>query len=51
VARELIREGAQHAMDRLTDFRLPSITLPAELTVQFHNRALAELACALRGVE
>jgi D-amino peptidase len=51
VARELIREGAQRALDRLTGFRLPSVTLPVELTVRFHNRALAELACALRGVE
>lgn len=50
-ARELIREGAQRALERLGDFRLPSITRPAELTVRFHNRALAELACALRGVE
>ena len=39
-ARELIRDGAQRALDRLTDFRLPSVTLPAELTVRFHNRAL-----------
>ena len=50
-ARELIRDGAQHGLDRLTDFRLPSVTLPAELTVRFHNRAFAELACALRHVE
>lgn len=50
-ARELIRKGAQRALERLTDFQLPSITQPAELTVRFHNRALAELACALRGVE
>jgi D-amino peptidase len=50
-ARELIRDGAQRALDRLTDFRLPTITLPAELTVRYHNRALAELACELRGVE
>jgi D-amino peptidase len=50
-ARELIREGAQRALERLGDFRLPSITRPAELTVRLHNRALAELACALRGVE
>ncbi len=50
-ARELIREGAQRALNRLTDVRLPSITLPAELTVRFHNSALAEIACALRGVE
>ncbi|HET6988330.1 MAG TPA: M55 family metallopeptidase [Kribbella sp.] len=51
VARDLIREGAQRALERLTDIRLPSITLPAELTVRYHNHALAELACALRGVE
>jgi D-amino peptidase len=51
VARELIRDGARRALDRATDFRLPSITLPVEPTVRFHNRALAELACALRGVE
>jgi D-amino peptidase len=50
-ARELIRDGAHRALNRLADFRLPSITLPAELTVRFHNRAFAELACALRGVE
>lgn len=50
-ARELIREGAQNALNRLTDFQPPSITLPAELTVRFHNSALAELACELRGVE
>jgi D-amino peptidase len=50
-ARELIREGAQRALERLTDFLLPNVTLPAELTVRFHNRALAELSCALRGVE
>ena len=51
VARDLIREGAQRALDRLSTFQLPSITLPAELTVRFRNRALADLACALRGVE
>ena len=35
--------------------RLPTTvdptTLPAELTVRFHSRAFAELACALRNVE
>jgi len=51
VARELIRDGAQRALDRVADFRLPSVTLPAELTIRYHNRAFAELACALRGVE
>jgi D-amino peptidase len=50
-ARELIRQGAQRALARLTDFQLPAIAQPAELTVRYHNRALAELACALRGVE
>jgi D-amino peptidase len=50
-ARELIREGAQRGLARLAGFRLPTVTLPAELTVRFHNRAFAELACALRGVE
>jgi D-amino peptidase len=51
MARDLIREGAQRALTRLTDLPLPSITLPAELTVRFHNPAPADLACALRGVE
>ena len=51
VARELIRDGAQRALDRVADFRLPSVTLPAELTIRYHNRAFAELARALRGVE
>jgi D-amino peptidase len=50
-ARELIREGTHRGLARLADFRLPTVTLPAELTVRFHNRAFAELACALRGVE
>jgi len=50
-ARELIHDGARRALARLSDIRLPSITLPAELTVRFHNRAFAELACELRGVE
>ncbi|MEV5961973.1 M55 family metallopeptidase [Kribbella sp. NPDC051952] len=50
-ARKLIRQGAQRAVARLTDFQRPSITLPAELTVRFHNRAFADLSCALRGVE
>ncbi|WP_206686041.1 M55 family metallopeptidase [Kribbella qitaiheensis] len=50
-ARELIRDGAQRALERLADARLPSITLPAELTVRFHSHAFAELVCALRGVE
>jgi D-amino peptidase len=50
-ARELIRDGAYRALDRLSGFELPDITLPAELTVRFHNRAFADLACALRGVE
>jgi len=50
-ARELIRDGAQRALERLSDFRLPTITQPAELTVRYHNHAFAELACALRGVE
>ncbi|TCC42898.1 peptidase M55 [Kribbella capetownensis] len=50
-ARELIRDGAQRAVDRLTGFRLPTITLPAELTIRYRNRALAELGCELRGVE
>ncbi|HZX04153.1 M55 family metallopeptidase [Kribbella sp.] len=50
-ARELIHDGARRALARLSDMRPPSITLPAELTVRFHSRAFAELACALRGVE
>jgi D-amino peptidase len=50
-ARKLIRQGAQRAVARLTDFQRPSITLPAELTVRFHSRAFADLSCALRGVE
>jgi D-amino peptidase len=50
-ARGLIRDGAQRALERLPDFRPPAITRPAELTVRYHNRALAELACALRGVD
>ncbi|MEV6415172.1 M55 family metallopeptidase [Kribbella sp. NPDC051718] len=51
VARELIRDGAHRALDRLADFGLPSVTQPAELTVRFHNQAFAELVCALRNVE
>ncbi len=51
LAREQIRDAAERALGRLDDFRLPDITTPAELTVRYHNRALAELACALRGVE
>ena len=50
-ARGLIRDGAQRALERLPDFRPPAITRPAELTIRYHNRALAELACALRGVD
>ena len=50
-ARELIRDGAQRALERLTVFQSPSIRRPAELTIRYHNNALAELACALRGVE
>ncbi|WP_410792838.1 M55 family metallopeptidase [Kribbella sp. C-35] len=50
-ARELIHDGARRAIARLSDIRLPSITLPAELTVRFHSGAFAELACELRGVE
>ncbi|TDO56197.1 D-amino peptidase [Kribbella sp. VKM Ac-2571] len=50
-ARELIHDGARRALARLSDIRLPSIPLPAELTVRFHNGAFAELACELRGVE
>ena len=50
VARDLIREGAHRALSRLKAFPLPSITRPAELTVRYHSRAFAELACALRGV-
>lgn len=51
VARELIQDGAHRALDRLSDFSLPSITQPAELTVRLHNQAFAELVCALRNVE
>ncbi|MFI6830343.1 M55 family metallopeptidase [Kribbella sp. NPDC050241] len=50
-ARELIRDGAQRALRRLAGFTLPTITLPAELTIRFHNQAFADLACALRDVE
>jgi D-amino peptidase len=50
-ARELIHDGARRALARLTDIRPPSITLPAELTVRFHTRAFADLACELRGVD
>jgi D-amino peptidase len=50
-ARELIHDGARRALARVSDIRLPGITLPAELTVRFHTRAFAELACELRGVE
>jgi D-amino peptidase len=50
-ARELIRVGAQRALERLADFQLPSITQPAELTVRLHSNALAELVSGLRDVE
>ncbi|GAA1525396.1 M55 family metallopeptidase [Kribbella lupini] len=51
LAQERIRDGAESALRRLGDFQLPTIEQPAELTVRYHNRALADLACALRGVE
>ena len=51
LARELILDGARRGLERLGDFQLPRIELPAELTVRFHHRAFAELACALKGVE
>jgi D-amino peptidase len=50
-ARAMIRDGAQRALERLDSFRPPSITLPATLTVRFHNGDLAEMACWLRDVE
>jgi D-amino peptidase len=50
-AQKLISEGASRGLARLKEVGLPAITLPAELTVSYHNQAFAELACALRGVE
>ncbi|GAA5196088.1 M55 family metallopeptidase [Rugosimonospora acidiphila] len=50
-ARALIREGARRAIARLPTFSPPAITLPATLSVRFHNGDLADLATWLRGVE
>jgi D-amino peptidase len=50
VACERIRAGARRAVDRVSSFSVPSITLPATLRVRFRNADLAEVATRLGGV-
>ncbi|MER6378928.1 M55 family metallopeptidase [Streptomyces sp. NPDC001250] len=49
-AREVITRSAGAAMRRLADARLPTIALPASLTVRFNNADLAEMATWINGV-
>ncbi|WP_329561382.1 M55 family metallopeptidase [Kitasatospora sp. NBC_01266] len=53
-AREVIREAARAAVERLADaavpaINLPAIELPATLTVRFRNADLAEMATWING--
>jgi len=51
VACELIRRQAQSAIRALPDAPLPTIALPATLTIGFRNADLADMATWLAGVE
>lgn len=50
-ARQLISDGAQAALERLSSFTPPQIELPATLKVRFHNGDFAEMATWLHRVE
>lgn len=50
-ARQLIAEGARSALQRLSSFGPPRISLPASLEVRFHNGDFAQMAAWLHGVE
>lgn len=50
-AREVIKQTAGAAMRRLWEAPLPSIALPATLTVRFRNADMAEMATWIKGVE
>ncbi|MFF2813125.1 M55 family metallopeptidase [Streptomyces sp. NPDC058000] len=49
-ARELIREKAHDAIQRLPGTQPPRIALPATLTIRFRNTDLAEMATWINGV-
>ncbi|HET6634455.1 MAG TPA: M55 family metallopeptidase [Streptomyces sp.] len=49
-AREAIRDAARRAVEALPSAALPSIELPATLTVRMRNPDLAEMACWIHGV-
>ena len=51
LARDLIRAGARTALERLSSFTPPQVSLPATLEVRFHNGDFAEMATWLHGVE
>ncbi|MFD5508489.1 M55 family metallopeptidase [Streptomyces sp. NPDC127051] len=48
-AREVIREAAHEAVQRLPHAAVPAIDLPATLTVRFRNADLAEMATWING--
>jgi D-amino peptidase len=50
-ARELIRDGAQRALENVTASQLPAIDLPATLDVTFLTADMAEMATWIRGVQ
>jgi D-amino peptidase len=50
-ARELIRDGAQRALQNVTASQLPAIDLPATLDVTFLTADMAEMATWIRGVQ
>jgi D-aminopeptidase/Methylaspartate ammonia-lyase N-terminus/Ketopantoate reductase PanE/ApbA len=50
-ARELIYDGARHALQRLDSCMPRPIELPATWTVRFRNGDIAEMAAWLRGVQ
>ncbi|MEU6172607.1 M55 family metallopeptidase [Streptantibioticus parmotrematis] len=49
-AREVIRQAARTAIERLEEAEPPRIALPATLTVRFRNADLAEMATWIEGV-
>jgi D-amino peptidase len=50
-AREVIREAARLALERVGTASAPAIELPATLTVRMRNPDLAEMAGWISGVE
>lgn len=49
-AREAIHDAARRAVEALSSASVPSVELPATLTVRMRNPDLAEMACWVHGI-